>query len=134
MAKLDKLQICSFLCIFYFLKPFDSSNILHVFFTSFGTKFGTKTEFTRMNKGIVKELVGVDELFWRRYFVTYGAPSERLSSTVVKCRNALFYKGCKTFTPSVLFHLFASFSTSFGSEFGSGSDLIIYLIYSFQQY
>ena len=87
-----------------------------------------------MNKGIVKELVGVDELFWRRYFVTYGAPSERLSSTVVKCRNALFYKGCKTFTPSVLFHLFASFSTSFGSEFGSGSDLIIYLIYSFQQY
>ena len=56
---------------------------------------------TRINTEKVKELVGVDELFWRRYFVTYGAPSERLSSTVVKCRNALFYKGLVTFTPFV---------------------------------
>ena len=75
---------------------------------------------TRINTGIVKEPAGVGKLFWRRYFVTYGAPSERLSSTFVKCRNALFYKGCKGFTISVLFHLFASFSASFGNEFGTG--------------
>ena len=74
---------------------------------------------TRINTGIVKERVGVDTLFGRRYFATYGAPSERLSSTFVKCRNALFHKACEAFTPLVLFHLFASFSASFGNEFGT---------------
>ena len=59
-------------------------------------------------------------LTWRRYFVTYEVPSERLSSTLVKCRNALFHKACEAFTPLVLFHLFASFSASFGNEFGTG--------------
>ena len=32
--------------------------------------------------GKVKELVGVDELFWRRYFVTYGA---RFSAHPINC-------------------------------------------------
>ena len=30
---------------------------------------------TRINTGKVKERVGVDTLFWRRYFVTYGEVS-----------------------------------------------------------
>ena len=37
--------------------------------------------------GIVKERVGVDTLFWRRYFVTYGAPVYIISCSVVQCRS-----------------------------------------------
>ena len=47
-------------------------NRISFFFRSLG--IFSKIAGTRMNKGIVKELVGVDELFWRRYFVTYGVP------------------------------------------------------------
>ena len=46
-------------------------NRISFFFRGLG--IFSKIAGTRMNKGIVKELVGVDELFWRRYFVTYGA-------------------------------------------------------------
>ena len=45
MAKLDKSQICSFFCIFYFSKPFDSSNILHVFLHHLAKNLAKKQNF-----------------------------------------------------------------------------------------
>ena len=42
---LDKFQLCSFLCIFNFSKPFDSSNILHVFLHHLAKDLAKKQNF-----------------------------------------------------------------------------------------
>ena len=95
---------------------------------------------TRINTGKVKERVGVDTLFWRRYFVTYGALLGHLFSSFVYCRSPYIYWGYGIFVLSsfcVFLHLFlhqfvANFVAAFFCYFFQivKTSFFLYLIYA----